>query len=496
MYSQSGLESLREAIKTKDFDAVRDVFLKNPSVLRPTDNRNDLPKTRTVTARRTLLWEAILDNHEEFIELLIELGADVNEEFDLNCTFLHAIVIFGSDKWQRSKKVVQSLILRGANVNAHSRDWTKKTPLQMALEEGFMEYAKFLLNHGAKLENPLSRTLAAPKIRQKEILEFLIKRHVIYTDFYSQEYGRNYLHMTIAHAVHNPDSDIDIVGIAKIFLNHGVQVNDMDNSRQSVLYYAFVLKNIELIRLLVERGADVNNKNMNGDFPLYLAAKNDYEELLEFLILNGAEINANNNNGWTALHMACCKRSEKTIKLLLQSGAEITIENTGGKTPFMLMYPQEYHENDVPCIKLLVKEIAKRMFFNHPSVSTKDINTIQAHPIMEEFFQICTKELSQMASTKFYPPYSYCCVLKMWRKINKLANLTKNEEFVASFEKNLLKFGHYKNELEEILNKAVTARDNSLIVESSLKSMFGNCFPDVIIRKLADNLVIKDLILL
>lgn len=139
----------------------------------------------------------------------------------------------------------------------------------------------------------------------------------------------------------------------------------------------------------------------------------------------------------------------------------------------------------------MIKEIAKKIFFHNLSDCSEDINLMAAHANIERFFLSCTKELSYMSNFKFYSFYSYFSVLKMSKKIKKLSNLTRNE----IFEKNLKSFNFYKNDLQQIWMKALRVRDDLLIIETKLKIFFGNFFPDVVYRKLMNNLSIEDLLL-
>lgn len=74
-------------------------------------------------------------------------------------------------------------------------------------------------------------------------------------------------------------------------------------------------------------------------------------------------------------------------------------------------------------------------------------------------------ELKQMSNFKFYAPFTYYSVLQMSKNIKKLANLTKNEEFLAKFEANLDSFSCYKSDLQEIMAEAVQLKNQLDAVE-------------------------------
>lgn len=66
----------------------------------------------------------------------------------------------------------------------------------------------------------------------------------------------------------------------------------------------------------------------------------------------------------------------------------------------------------------------------------------------------------------------------MSEKLKKLSKLTNNQEFVGKFLESFI----FK------LYEALKIRDESIIIESELKSIFGRILPKVVIGKLVNNL--------
>lgn len=287
--------------------------------------------------------------------------------------------------------------------------------------------------------------------------------------------------------------EVDIVEIAKILLKSGVPVSRLDNDDTPTLIYAIETQNLELISLLIENGADVNLKiTYNGVFPLYFAVELNNLEIIHLLISKGADVNNKTRFGCTALHKACCnKEDESIIKILLQNGARVSVENEYGNTPFTIL--KRYYVA-VNKYDLMIREIAKQKFHDKLAVSKKDIDLIKNDPKAVEYFQYCTEELTKSSNIKFYASYSYYWVLKI--SINgrkKLANLSKNEEFVMKFRQNLDKFPCYQKDFQKIIEDAIKTKNESLEVESRLRIVFYDYLPDIVIRELADNLGVTDL---
>jgi ankyrin repeat protein len=94
-------------------------------------------------SRWSPLYAAVAKNWKEMVELLISAGADVNShDEDLQSTPLHIAAEDGN------KDIAELLISKGAEVNAKDKDG--KTPLKLALENGWNSVVDLLRKHGAK----------------------------------------------------------------------------------------------------------------------------------------------------------------------------------------------------------------------------------------------------------------------------------------------------------------------------------------------------------
>lgn len=484
MYSLNTLEKLYSAIKTKNIKTIRSIFSKDPEIF-------CLSAAALPEGMPTPLWQALLSGHKKIIELFIrEFKADPNERYLFepnkyyNLTFLQCLAFHG-DFWNCGK-VAEILIKYGGDVNADWCSRTKKTPLEIAIEEGNVEYAKFLFEKGAQIRS-VQCLLRAPKIKQKYLLQLVIRQGQIH-----QDKPFNYLLLAIWKVIEEPNLDFDIVEISRILLDAGMPVNQLDSLGNSALHFAVKLQNIDLVSLLIERGANVNSKSKDkGIVPLLLACQSQNILLVDLLISKGADVNAKTNTGVTALHSACYQRNKILISLLLQKSADFRGEDQIGRTPFFIL--QLNNEPDILCINLMIKEMARRKFLDYQTVSQKDVDLIQNNLILQECFHKHVTELSQMSNSKFYNYYSYLSVLKMSKNIKKLAHLTKNEEFSRKFLENLHIFPIYENDLRFIFEEASKVKDQLNTIETKLKITLGDFLPDVIIRKLANNLSVEDL---
>lgn len=370
-------------------------------------------------------------------------------------------------------------------------------PLQQALIRSNIKLAESLLKNGVKPEGPewfvdsLVKCLFWRKniYVRKDMLVLFIK-YGLDTGFKNFE-GENLLNQFIRFVSQN---DQDAVEIAEILIKSGNLVNEVDKDGGTPFLKSIDSGNLLLLSFLIENGAHVNHRPESGDIdlcPLIIAAQYNNKNLIELLIQKGADVNYK-IDGWTALHEACCINSEQAISILLQKGANLNAEDNDGSTPFSLLDPERDYNYNI-CLKTIVKEFARLNFESLP-ISRENVELIQGNLKARKYFDLCTIELNKMSNTVFYASYSYNFVFKASKNnFRKLVHLTKNKEFVEKFKSNLKLFFNYKNDLQRIFNEAIRVKNELLIVEARLITIFENFFPVVVIKVLADNLSVKDL---
>lgn len=327
-----------------------------------------------------------------------------------------------------------------------------------AIYEGNVKSAESYLKNGTRFEEQeWKKNLQVNWIflrkninTRKEMLEMHLK-YGLDTEF-KNRFKKNLLNIFIDHV---ESDDNDAVEVAKILMNSGVSFNDYNHRGSSPWFNSIEKQNIELVKLFLEKGANVNVRNKYQSFPLLKAAEHDNKELFELLLSNGADIRAKRNDGQTALHEACYNTSKQIVSLLLRKGAEIDALNDDDETPLSVFIDFLGKDDDWnQCLLAMLKGFAERVLEKIP-VSKTDIKAITKNQKIKKLFDMCLHELNQMAKTKFYAAHSYYSVLKMSNDINKLAALTKNEEFVKKFEAGLEEFSYYNSDLKSILEEAI-----------------------------------------
>ena len=217
----------------------------------------------------------LVDRNADFVQFLIEAGADVEATFGLeNETPLHGA---------KNADVANLLLDSGASLEV--TDNQGNTPLCSASRAGFLDVVNALVEKGANV-------------------------------MATNRDGKAPLH----YAVRDYDSD-DNSDIVKTLIENGKADVGLSETvaKMSPLMEACACRNIEAAILLIQHGANVRATNHKMDTALHFAASHYSVELVEMLIENGADVNAQNNNGMVPLRHAF--RYPKVFDTLVCHGA-------------------------------------------------------------------------------------------------------------------------------------------------------------------------------
>jgi len=161
-------------------------------------------------------------------------------------------------------------LIAGGKIPVDFRNKFDQTPLYYAADADSVEFARFLVEHGAKVNardffgiTPLHEAVIRGSYR---VAKFLIEKGA---DVNAKDnYGYTPLHLA---AIYNRP------GIAKLLIEKGAKVNEKDNYGNTPLHYCGTTPGTAPVaKVLLENGADPTIKNNRGKTPLDLAneAKN------------------------------------------------------------------------------------------------------------------------------------------------------------------------------------------------------------------------------
>ena len=261
-----------------------------------------------------LILTVILYNNKRYLKAFIKAGAAVNIHRD--CKGNTALMFAAT---QRDPEFLEILIQAGADVNA--KNFRLRTALMCAVESSNIKNAELLLEARAdvnvcSLNEETAFSIACRK-RDIKCLD-LLKNYGIDASRSGAACGRAFVNAAL-------NGNIDAM---EWFLSIGlIDVNTANYVRWTAVYTTAAYDCIESLKWLINAGADVNG-TCNGKTPLIQAAKNGCHKSMKVLIEAGAGVNMIcSHTGNTALIESAVANQTHCVRLLLQSGAHVNTYN-------------------------------------------------------------------------------------------------------------------------------------------------------------------------
>ena len=304
------LTELHLCLDKNDVEKTIEIVL-NEGVVVDTPGKNNL----------TPLFWASPSASGEFIETLIDLGADVNaQRTHSKIAPLHGAVC------SNNYMAVDILLKHGADVG--HLNISKTTGLHGCAETGSLSVSRLLIDSGCdvNLHSDTGKTALylAVKNKHKYIVKCLLESeanvNMKYNENTSQriylvrgkDRGKPAWHYVQVEKVllplflrHTNGGDLDVADFGLVLKsgwgkdppeNVRKNINEMgatfpDTQSQTVLHVASKSASLEIVDLLVKHKADVNANDMDGFTPLHLAAMHGNIQVVKKLVETNADVN-------------------------------------------------------------------------------------------------------------------------------------------------------------------------------------------------------------
>ena len=328
--------------------------------------------TPALCNRTPLLW-ASLSSSGEFIETLIDLGANVNAQrtgdkatsltlsADWN-NFMAVTLLLnhGTDAdiasadartplhWavmRGNQNLVKLFLEKNALVNF--QDANGDSPLHTAVSNGFFDITKLLVRKGSNvnLQNREGRTplFLGVKNKQKQLIEVLIENEADVTIGYKENStARIYL----VRGKDNGRAAWHYVLVKKHLL--GLFLKRIKGGVIKVADFGHILRSgwgkdpPEGTTDKILKEYDFQFKEIPDATLLHIASEQINEpEIIDLLVKSGANVNAQDAEGFTPLHMAAIHGNLKIVKKLVDLDADVNIVTTDGKNAAELAHLNE-----------------------------------------------------------------------------------------------------------------------------------------------------------
>lgn len=347
IYTKSSKETLNHAIRFKH-DEIADFLITNVY-----DIENE---------KSELLVDASVNGCLKTALTLIKCGADVNYKISFDTRLFRGLVnrhitALLKALENRHKEIAELLISLGANVNDMNRDGN--TPLFYATGTDFLDIAKMLIDKGADINASIINE--AIKNHNLELIRILIERGADINSYWIER---------------NPPlcaaAEFGSLEIVEYLINKGANVNIESGNGGFPLHIALKNGNVDIAKTLIRAGADVNQtKNGDDHSPLMIASNKGFKEIVELLIEKGANVTYRHKRGvcgelrdnkmstiyWeeTALTEAVLGGNIEIVKLLIEKGSVLNILTSWERTPLKCARDMGYKE----IAKLLISKGAK-----------------------------------------------------------------------------------------------------------------------------------------
>ena len=291
----------------------------------------------------------------EIARALVDHGAKVNAENNRGETPLHRSSTGTSVVDGNCPRVARLLLERGAEINARQKDHA--TPLHLACRNVCFEVAQVLVDHGADVnaknvqgQTPFFLLMQVHLSRSIESIDGYLDFIGLLVEHGADANTRGNYNKTALHLA----SEYGRVGVARVLLNHGANVDAKSNWGWSPSHQVARADNwqgsdrLAVARLLLENNANVNAQDGNHDTPLHFACNHWQGRLDTALVLinHGAIVDAQNKRGRTPLHVltqvipsygwAGFQNIENVARLLLERGANANASDEDNATPLHL----------------------------------------------------------------------------------------------------------------------------------------------------------------
>ncbi|KAL9636266.1 MAG: hypothetical protein Q9164_002929 [Protoblastenia rupestris] len=216
------------------------------------------------------------------------------------------------------QNIVQLLLEKGADVNAHSG--LHGNALQVASARGYQDLVQFLLDNGAEVNTRCgysgSALQAASSAGHQNIVQLLLNKGAKINTQSGEYSGALQAASSRGHR-----------NIVKLLLDNGAEVNTRCGYSGSALQAASSAGYQDLVQFLLDNGAEINTQSGYYGSALQAASHTGYQNLVQLLLDNGADVNAQGGRYGNALQAASFSGYQDLVQFLLDKGADVNAQN-------------------------------------------------------------------------------------------------------------------------------------------------------------------------
>jgi ankyrin repeat protein len=314
---------LLKAVREGDDKKIREVLGQNSNVFNA-KIEDRTTGTESGVRRWTALHLAARGGHEILAKILLERGADIDEESSTGETALFMAVKAGHG-------AVAKLLLEGG-ASVQEKSGQGRTALHVAARRGHEALARMLLENGTNIHEKTrggeTAIFMAVRAGHTAVVKLLLENgasvHAKSTD------GHNGI-TPLVLAIRNGHKDI-----ARTLVEYE-SIPEQISLRSNALMSAIETQQMDIVAVLIESGRDVNQCS-NGwyeEMPLHAATKAG-PGITKLILQAKGDLEAKDWAGDTPLYWAVTNPADindEVVRLLVEAGAKITPKVWGNFTP-------------------------------------------------------------------------------------------------------------------------------------------------------------------
>lgn len=193
------------------------------------------------------------------------------------------------------------------NIDINKSNDNSQTAFSVAMGEGNIDKAKWLIRNGFDMEHPISHVF--PYTWKHPELQLLML-----------EQGFKYIN-GLDDVGCSKATWIDDVNVLRKYIEKGLHCETLDSDDASLIVGC---DSVERLDLLISAGADIHNQNYKGENALF----NANPLLTAELIKRGVNVNHKNKEGQTPIFMST---SQESLELLYNAGAKLDVLDKLGR---------------------------------------------------------------------------------------------------------------------------------------------------------------------
>ncbi|MCJ1243058.1 hypothetical protein MMC30_000254 [Trapelia coarctata] len=297
----------------------------------------------------TPLQSAAAAGKTSIIRLLAKRGANVNAQ---EKTEHRTAVSLAADKGHN--EAIQELVDLGADINLTHPNWW--SPLNQAILANQVDTVGVLLYLGADPSGPDAGGWMPSifAIEKPEILNMLLDAGADPTKRGNGGLG----------AIHAAARSGNTTALTRLLQDPRVNVDMPEREtatggRNTPLYEAVKSQHHDAVEILLNNNADPNSRSIDDWTPLMMAAELGDVKLMQMLINAGALIEVVcEKEGRTPLHLAARKGRRVAVKYLVEGGADVNAKDVEGATALSLAAAGKFNS----VVEVLQKAARKELF--------------------------------------------------------------------------------------------------------------------------------------